>query len=334
MTAALVHPASEVRPVKNARVIRRFVSDHGEPQEEVACLLCGSAEHAPVFDSHDVLYDKPGTYRLVRCNDCSLAYVNPRPSFDALISHYPDDYFCYAAPEAQPGIFGAMAESNARRLTQRRLQRLERVIGRIPSNAEIVDVGCGLNQLLAMIRSERGAVGTGIDIKEQMVARIKDSLGMPAIHGTLTDAKLPEAKLDLVLMLEYLEHELNPGAMLAEARRVLKTGGHVAVEIPHPTGWPARFFKSRWANLDLPRHLVFFDERTLRRAFVDHGFELVDYRPFTHPLVFGINIVIYLGGRNLGRKPWAPLVMSALGLPFLPFTPWLPEFALAVGRAV
>src|SRR5688572_2520125 len=131
MTAALVHPATAATPVKNARVIRRFDSEHGEAQEEVACLLCGSADHTPVFDSRDVLYDKPGTYRLVRCNDCSLSYVNPRPRFEALIEHYPDDYFCYAAPEAQPGFFGKMAEANARRLTQKRLHRLEGMIGRI-----------------------------------------------------------------------------------------------------------------------------------------------------------------------------------------------------------
>ena len=66
MTAALVHPATAATLVKNARVIRRFESDHGEPQEEVACLLCGSAEHTPAFESRDVIYDKPGSYRLVR----------------------------------------------------------------------------------------------------------------------------------------------------------------------------------------------------------------------------------------------------------------------------
>src|SRR6201999_2398211 len=162
-------------------------------------------------------------------------------------------------------------------LTQRRLARLEKVIGRIPAQAELADVGCGLNDLLVMIKRERGPVGTGIDVKASMIERIEQHLQMPAVHGTLADAGFADSSLDLVTMLEYLEHESNPIAVLAESRRVLKTGGHIAVEIPHPVGLPARMFKSRWSNLDLPRHLVFFDPDTLRRAFADNGFELLSY---------------------------------------------------------
>jgi SAM-dependent methyltransferase len=207
------------------------------------------------------------------------------------------------------------------------------VIGRVAPDAQIADVGCGLNDLLVMIKNERGPIGTGIDLKESMVTRIHDQLGMPGVLGTLADAHFADGQLDLVTMLEYLEHEPNPGAVLAESRRVLKTGGHVAIEIPH-IGLPARLFKTNWSNLDVPRHLIFFDPQTLARAFADNGFELISYVPFTVPLHFGISLVFMLGGHNLGRNPIAPLLAALLGLPFLPFLRWLPEFAFAVGRAV
>jgi SAM-dependent methyltransferase len=320
--------------VGHARVRRSFTSEHGEAQEDIACPLCDCDDSKLVRESKDALYGKPGKYRVVRCNACSLSYVNPRPTLASLDAHYPDDYMCYQAPDAAPPFVRSLSESIAHKLTQRRLVRLENVIGRIPSDAGIADVGCGLNDLLVMIKDARGPIGTGIDFKQNMVTRIETKLGMPAVRGGLADAHFKEGQLDLVTMLEYLEHEPNPGAVLAEARRVLKKGGHVAIEIPHAIGLPARMFKSNWSNLDVPRHLIFFDPQTLARAFADNGFELVSYVPFTVPLHFGISLVFMLGGHNLGRNPLAPLLAAFLGFPFLPFLRWLPEFAFAVGRAV
>src|SRR5262249_45390757 len=75
-----------------ARVLRTFTSDWGEALEEVTCPLCGANESQPVLTSSDLLYAKPGVYHLVRCRRCQLSYVNPRPTFEALGAHYPDDY--------------------------------------------------------------------------------------------------------------------------------------------------------------------------------------------------------------------------------------------------
>ena len=56
-----------------AKVLRAFTSDWGEPQEEVSCLMCGSTDAELVIESNDVLYGKPGRYRVVRCRACALA---------------------------------------------------------------------------------------------------------------------------------------------------------------------------------------------------------------------------------------------------------------------
>jgi ubiquinone/menaquinone biosynthesis C-methylase UbiE len=320
---------ADVHENGKARVLKAFTAEWGEPLEEVACPLCGANDAAPELESSDALYGRAGRYRVVRCRACSLAYTNPRPTFTALAAHYPDDYMCYLAPDTD-----AISSAVSRNLTQRRLTRLEKQIGRITPQMKIADVGCGLNELLATIKRERGPVGTGIDVKASMIERIEQQLQMPAVLGTLVDARFADGELDLVTMLEYLEHEGKPCGVLAESRRVLKTGGHIAVEIPHMTGLPARWFKTRWFNLDLPRHLVFFDASTLRRAFADNGFELLSYEPFAIPLNIGISVLFSLGGLNLARNKLAPLVAAGLGVPFLPFQHFLPEFAFAVGRAV
>jgi hypothetical protein len=114
----------------------------------------------------------------------------------------------------------------------------------------------------------------------------------------------------------------------------LKPGGHLAIEIPFPGGWPARAFKSRWANLDVPRHLVFFDEATLSRALAEHGLELVSFETFAIPFYVGTSVLFWLGGHDMMAHTFiTPFLAGLLGAPFLPLLPWMHEFAFAVARA-
>lgn len=316
-------------------VLSRFTSDYGEALEEVACSLCGGTESNLLYEAGDVLYGRPGSYRVVRCSSCSLAYVNPRPTFTSLAKHYPDDYHCYQPIEHLPRLLQPLARVAARGQVMRRLRHIEKAVGRLRPEHQIVDVGCGLNDFLRVVKEVRGAVGTGVDMKESVVAHVRDTLRMPIVQGTLQEAKFESGSFDLVTMFEYLEHELNPCGVLAEARRVLKPGGHVAIEIPDIEGWPARTFKNRWANLDLPRHLVFFERQTLERAFAKYGFELVSYTRFGIPMYIGISVLFGLGLKDLSKHRLGLVLLAHLfGMPFLPALPWLPEFVFAVGRAV
>ena len=62
-------------------VSRSFESQaHGETQEEIACPLCHMSDTSRVLEAHDLLFRRPGGYPLVRCDNCSLQYVNPRPT--------------------------------------------------------------------------------------------------------------------------------------------------------------------------------------------------------------------------------------------------------------
>jgi len=324
---------SENRPP--LRVLKRFVADYGEELEEVACPLCGHAKASLTLEARDLLYNTAGTYRLVRCDDCGLKYVNPRPSMSALGKHYPDDYHCYRSVEDAPIWLQPTARMEVRAQAANRLKSIERVIGTLRKDLEILDVGCGRNALLELIQRTRGARGLGVEMKAETAQYVRDVLNMPVVHGTLLDAQLESARFDLLVMLEYLEHEPDPLRILTEARRVLKPGGHIAIEIPDPEGAPARLFKNRWANLDLPRHLVFFDRKTLRRALQDTGFEVVSHRRFGLPGYIGYSLFLSTGASNIMRHWNAVSALAyAIGFPFTPALPWMPEFSFVVARAV
>src|SRR5258706_2973240 len=114
-----------------------------EPQETVPCPLCDGAESQVRFYASDILYGLPGDYALVECKSCGLNYVNPRPTFEALGRHYPEDYFASRPPEQAPWLFRPAARAILAVQAMSRVGAVERAIGRLPPGTKIVDVGCG-----------------------------------------------------------------------------------------------------------------------------------------------------------------------------------------------
>lgn len=316
-------------------VVETFESaEHGEVQERIGCPLCGGLEHSLVFTARDLLFHKPGSYRLVRCDTCALEFVNPRPTMESLGPHYPTNYFGYALHEEEVPLLGALLRSFARGISARRIWYLERVVGRLKPGIEMVDVGCGVNRLLMHLKEIRGVEGLGVDFKPEIVAYVRDELQMPIVQGTLETAALEDGRFDVVSMMEYLEHEADPKHVLREARRITRAGGHLALELPHIAGLPGRMFRSMWWNLDLPRHLIFFTPKTLARMLDEVGYELVAVRTFTFPLYVGMSVLQALGLRHWEKyRQIFPVLSTLIGLPLLPLQFFLPEFMYAVARA-
>jgi SAM-dependent methyltransferase len=211
---------------------------------------------------------------------------------------------------------------------------VERVIGKIPAEARVVDVGCGMNELLVRLQRDRACTGLAVDLSPEAVNYIHGSLKMPVVHGTLHDAKLAADTFDLVTMNQFLEHELDPRAILTEARRISKKGAHIVVEVPYSAGIPARLFGTYWSQRDVPRHLAFYTPDTLRDLLARCGYEVIHAEPFGVPFSAGISVLQALGFTKLGRlRPLDMLMIMLVGVPLLPFFPFLREFMLVVARA-
>jgi SAM-dependent methyltransferase len=308
--------------------------DPPEALEDVPCPLCESRDSRLCFRSCDVLYGAPGTYAVVACNACGLKYVNPRPTSDALAKHYPPDYFASRPPEAMPPSQRWFHALQLKSAALTRLRKIERVAGRLGPGMRLLDVGCGLNELVRQTILLRKADGLGLEFNPAVVKYVSEIRKVPIAQGSLNTGTFKDGEFDVVSMMQYLEHEPNPRDVLAQARRVLKPGGHVIIEIPYIDGLPGRLFGPRWGALDVPRHLVFYNRDTLGHMLEKTGFELVHSHTFGLPLAIGVTFAVLAGHRHLNRiSPFGTLLMAIAATPFIPFASVLPDFMFAIGRA-
>ncbi len=251
--------------------------------ESVACSLCGANDFSPLicleedFEYLGILEDAKsrGEFRIVRCNQCSLVYLNPRPSLEQVLHYYPKEYCCFAElPPKSPLIavfYRVLVRLKAREL-----------FPHLPADGVLLDFGCGTGHWLTSLRPLAGPEQRfiGIDASEVAIRELRDS-GIEAYCGddeTLLEAVEPES-VDLILLNHVLEHVPEPVETLRRLGRVLKPGGRIHAATPNIDAWDRRWFGKHWVGgWHVPRHFTHFDRATVARCASEAGFEISELR--------------------------------------------------------
>jgi SAM-dependent methyltransferase len=92
-----------------------------------------------------------------------------------------------------------------------------------------LDVGCGAG-LAAQLAAERGAKVCGLDASENLLGIARERVPDGDFHvGELESLPFPDGAFDLVTGFNSFQYAANPGAALAEAKRVAGPGAQVVV---------------------------------------------------------------------------------------------------------
>ncbi|WP_308167438.1 methyltransferase domain-containing protein [Catellatospora tritici] len=106
----------------------------------------------------------------------------------------------------------------------------------VPAGAHLLDAGCGIGGPALYLARELGCRVEGITLSSQQVVRatdrareagLADQVSFRQLDAVRTD--YPDATFDVVWALESLEHMPDRTAFLAEAWRVLRPGGVLAI---------------------------------------------------------------------------------------------------------
>lgn len=130
----------------------------------------------------------------------------------------------------------------------------------------LADVGGGSGSVSAMIGwpTDRLLVVEG---NPQLVSSARNHLGLTAVRGYVGHLPVPDASIDVVALLDVIEHLEDPGDALLEARRVLEPRGRLVVNVP-AHGW-------LWSEADKALgHKRRYTKAMLRSAVGEAGFKV------------------------------------------------------------
>jgi 2-polyprenyl-3-methyl-5-hydroxy-6-metoxy-1,4-benzoquinol methylase len=237
--------------------------------EEVACPLCHENDAVEILHQPAGPNEGTETYRLVRCGQCGLGYLNPRPTPGTISYYYPADYQPYQPKEG---------EKKARRWSWSRILHRADPHSFLPVKPPglLLDFGCGSGAYLQRMR-ELGWEVIGIDVSAHAVEATKQR-GIGAYQGALPHPAVPPGSVDVVNFGAVLEHVHDPHQLMAAAKETVRPGGLVVFSVPNLASWGARVFGPAWWPLELPRHLLHFTPHTLSRLVKHHGLEIIEAR--------------------------------------------------------
>jgi SAM-dependent methyltransferase len=224
-------------------------------------------------------------WAIKRCPDCDFIYLENAPSYDRLQADFNWSDTKHAERkrrrEREPRLIALEKQLRVwrKRLFGRR-DRAAEMLATFVGRGRFLDLGCGNGRYFR--RCAQGLVGFGIEIDPQAAGRAQSWAAATGGHVVISDAlagmgQFPADYFDGVLMRAYLEHEIEPRAVLESVRRVLRPGGRIIVQVPNFASLNRRIRGARWCGFRHPDHVNYFTPHTLMRMVQDAGYEIVDF---------------------------------------------------------
>ena len=146
------------------------------------------------------------------------------------------------APTAYVHGYGTREQQRLVEQAEHWRHRLIRDGTRLEPGTRLLEVGCGVGAVLAVLGQEFPGIRLfGVDIEPKQLEFARGHLQRAGVEATLLEADalaLPfdDESFDHVWMMWFLEHLPDPVAALREARRVLAPGGRItAIEVDYST---------------------------------------------------------------------------------------------------
>lgn len=285
--------------------------------EFVPCQLCGNTDNTPYHHELKVVADKRVRLGLNNCSHCGLNYISPRLSEYSLKALYDNSYL----DNTVSGSYNTDASVSSQEYST----FCKYIEEYLPHGGHVLDVGCGVGNLLSKLNNVCGIKAEGIEFSKYAAEEAKGR-GLDVHHGTLSDFVNDGKTYDCVVLLYVLEHLPNASEIIKMAHQILKPNGLLLLAVPNyhylRLAYDNFFARSLFkTSLHPEEHLQNFTPKTLKMLISGNGFEIAKIacaKPlktkgattnlikniFNLPLMLLSQIGIHVGGIHLiCRKP-------------------------------
>lgn len=262
--------------------------------EYTNCDLCGENRTNLFLEAESEVNKEK--FRIVRCDNCGLIYLNPRPVKEIIGRYYPvESYYSYQDFTdkklnyrewlKQVSLEGYYNSKNVfKKFLSWLLVRNFLIVVPKGIKGRLLDIGCGSGEFLNQMKNFGWEV-YGVEINQES-ADMGNKRGLNIFCGELGGADFPQNYFDIMILSQTLEHVYSPGAYLEKIYQLLKEEGLLIIGVPNIGCMESRIFRENWHDLDVPRHLYFFSVPTLGCYLEKYGFEVeqVLSKKFSLPL--------------------------------------------------
>ncbi|MEO5695419.1 MAG: class I SAM-dependent methyltransferase [Usitatibacter sp.] len=258
------------------------------------CLACGSSSLTEWATAHDVEYcTTQENFRYNACTQCNALSIDPVPS-ERLAVIYPASYYSYQPP-------GASIISRVKTWLDSRLFRS--VLAQVPGEAlRVLDVGGGAGHEAANVRAiDKRVRYTQVVDLDPAAAELARANGHEYFLGAIEDFESRDP-VDLLLLLNLIEHVADPQRVLSRIGRMLSPGGAILVKTPNHDALDARIFRRHsWAGLHCPRHFVLFTRPAFEAMAARSGLRVRHFAYTQGAPFWAASVVCWLAEKGLAR---------------------------------
>ena len=237
-----------------------------------------------------------------QCVKCGLGYAE-MCGFEPT-AYYTAEYFNGSHSDGYADYLGA--EPVLRQEFARTVAFIRAHVG----SGRLLDIGCAYGFFLQEAKPFYSV--SGIELAEDAAAHCR-AIGLDVHSGVADEAAMARlGPLDVVTLLDVIEHLPQPQDVLALAARHLKPGGAVVLTTGDFGSLAARLMGPKWRLMTPPQHLWFFTRHSIREMAERCGLTMTH---FSHPgKVVPLSLIKFQLRRMLGLRQAPAANVSSIGV--------------------
>src|SRR5262245_33789120 len=245
-----------------------------------ALCWCGSAGLVPFSPAY------------LKCERCETLVVEqmPGPNIDQVTDEQHDLYgreYWFSHMERDLGVPSIVARARAD-LSERCLHWLRTSLKYKLPPARVLELGSAHGGFVALLKGA-GFDATGLEISPWVVGFARNTFAVPILQGRVEDQAIAPQSLDLIALMDVLEHLPDPARTIRHCLTLLKEDGVLLIQTPRlPEGTTYQELIGRHdrfvEQLKASEHVYLFSQRSIQEFFHRLGANFLEFEPaiFAH----------------------------------------------------
>lgn len=198
--------------------------------------------------------------------------TSPQPSLEDLPRYYEsEDYISHT--NSKRNFYELVYHKVRSYMTKTKTKLAARYVH---GPVSVLDFGCGTGDfLLAAKRKGWSTLGFEPNTRAMAIAQEK---GIDVCDKEYL-TNMPEKSFDVITLWHVLEHLPDLESHIKLFKTLLKPDGVLLVAVPNFKSYDARYYKTKWAAFDVPRHLWHFSKTSIKTLFAQFDFQLLKVKP-------------------------------------------------------